>query len=51
MAKFVVHVVVTYQYEVEALNEAEAEQMGWDFDKYSFSSEVYSIDVHKQEFE
>lgn len=40
-------VVVTYEYEVEADNEEQAEQMGWEYEDYPYSGEVYSIDVEE----
>jgi len=43
-----VKVIVEYNYEVEAENEVEAEQMGWEYEDYGYSAEVYSIDVEEQ---
>ncbi len=43
-----VKVVVEYMYEVEAENEAEAEEQGWHYEDYAYSGEVYSIDVDEQ---
>lgn len=45
MATFDIKVVVEYFYEVEADTEAEAEELGWHYEDYAFSGEVYSIDV------
>lgn len=45
MATFDIKVVVEYFYEVEAENETEAEELGWHYEDYAFSGEVYSIDV------
>jgi hypothetical protein len=45
MATFDIKVVVEYFYEVEADNETEAEELGWHYEDYAFSGEVYSIDV------
>jgi proline racemase len=44
-----VKVVVEYMYEVEADNEAEAEEQGWMYEDYAYSGEVYSIKVDEQE--
>ena len=40
-------VVVEYYYEVEAEDEAAAEEMGWHYEDYPFGAEVYSIDVQE----
>lgn len=48
MPTYDVKVVVEYFYEVEAENEAEAEELGWHYEDYAFSGEVYSIDVDEQ---
>ena len=45
MATFDIKVIVEYFYEVEAENETEAEELGWHYEDYAFSGEVYSIDV------
>jgi hypothetical protein len=45
MPTFDIKVVVEYFYEVEAENETEAEELGWHYEDYAFSGEVYSIDV------
>jgi len=45
MATFDIKVVVEYFYEVEADNETEAEELGWHYEDYAFSGEVYSIAV------
>jgi hypothetical protein len=45
MPTFDIKVVVEYFYEVEADNETEAEELGWHYEDYAFSGEVYSIDV------
>lgn len=47
MATFDVKVIVEYYYEVEAENEQEAEELGWHYEDYAHSGEVYSIDVTK----
>lgn len=47
MPQFNVKVIVEYNYEVEAENEEEAETMGWEYEDYSYSGEVYSIDVEE----
>lgn len=49
MPVYDVKVIVEYNYEVEADNEQEAEMLGWEYEEYSFSGEVYSIDVYEQE--
>jgi hypothetical protein len=49
LPKFDLKVIVEYYYEVEAENEAEAEELGWHYEDYAFSGEVYSIDVTEQE--
>ncbi len=45
MATYDIKVIVEYNYEVEADNEQEAEELGWHYEDYSFGGEVYSIDV------
>ena len=49
MPTYDVKVVVTYEYEVEADNEKQAEEQGWMYEDYAYSAEVYSIDVYEQE--
>lgn len=49
MPTYDVKVIVEYYYEVEADNEAEAEKLGWAYEEYSHSGEVYSIEVEEQE--
>ena len=51
MPKFDLKVTVDYHYEVEAENEAEAEELGWHYEDYAFTGEVYSIKVDEQEEE
>jgi hypothetical protein len=41
-------VTVEYNYEVEAENEAAAEELGWHYEDYGFTAEVYSIEVDEQ---
>jgi hypothetical protein len=48
MPTYDVKVVVEYFYEVEADNAEQAEQMGWEYEDYSYGAEVYSIDVDEQ---
>jgi hypothetical protein len=48
MPTFDVKVIVEYNYEVEADNAEEAESMGWEYEDYSYTAEVYSIDVDEQ---
>lgn len=45
MPTFDIKTVVEYFYEVEAENEKEAEELGWRYEDYAFSGEVYSIKV------
>jgi hypothetical protein len=45
MPTFDIKVVVEYFYEVEAEDEQAAEELGWHYEDYAFSGEVYSIDV------
>ena len=45
MPTFDIKTVVEYFYEVEAENEKEAEELGWHYEDYAFSGEVYSIKV------
>lgn len=45
MPTYDVKVVVEYFYEVEAENAEQAEELGWHYEDYAFSGEVYSIDV------
>ena len=49
MPTFDIKVVVEYMYEVEAEDEAAAEELGWHYEDYAYSGEVYSIDVDEQE--
>ena len=49
MPTYDVKVIVEYNYEVEAETEEEAEQMGWEYEDYSYAGEVYSIEVYEQE--
>jgi hypothetical protein len=51
LPKFDLKVTVDYHYEVEAENEAEAEELGWHYEDYAFTGEVYSIKVEEQEEE
>jgi hypothetical protein len=45
MATYNVAVVVVYNYEVEAENEAEAVDQGWQYEDYAHFAEVDTIDV------
>lgn len=49
MPTYDVKVIVEYNYEVEADTPEEAEEQGWHYDDYGYSSEVYSIEVDEQE--
>lgn len=44
-----VKVVVHYDYEVEAENEAEAIEQGWAYEDYAYNGEVYSIKTEELE--
>jgi hypothetical protein len=48
MPTYDLKVIVEYNYEVEAENAEEAEKMGWEYEDYGYSSEVYSIEVDEQ---
>jgi len=48
MPTYDIKVIVEYNYEVEAENETEAEELGWHYEDYAFSGEVYSIKVDEQ---
>ena len=45
MPTFDIKVTVEYFYEVEAEDEKAAEELGWHYEDYAYSGEVYSIDV------
>jgi hypothetical protein len=45
MPTFDIKVTVEYFYEVEAENEQAAEELGWHYEDYAYSGEVYSIKV------
>lgn len=49
MPTYDLKVIVEYNYEVEAENETEAEELGWYYEDHSYSGEVYSIEVNEQE--
>lgn len=49
MPTYDVKVIVEYNYEVEAEDLEAAQEMGWEYEDYSYSGEVYSIDVYEQE--
>jgi hypothetical protein len=51
MPRYDLKVVVEYFYEVEAENESEANDLGWHYEDYAFSGEVYSIQVTEIEEE
>ena len=48
MPMYDIKVRVDYHYEVEADNEAEAEEQGWHYEDYGYTAEVYSIEVDEQ---
>lgn len=48
MPMYDLKVTVEYFYEVEAENEAEAEEQGWHYEDYAHTGEVYSIEVDEQ---
>ena len=48
MATYDVKVIVEYNYEVEADSDKEAEEQGWMYEDYSWTGEVYSIEIDEQ---
>ena len=48
MATYDVKVLVEYNYEVEADSDKEAEEQGWMYEDYSWTAEVYSIEIDEQ---
>jgi hypothetical protein len=48
MKTYDVKVVVEYFYEVEAEDEQAAEELGWNYEEYGYTGEVYSIDVEEK---
>jgi KaiC/GvpD/RAD55 family RecA-like ATPase len=48
MPTYDIKVIVEYFFEVEADNAEQAEELGWHYEDYAFSGEVYSIDVDEQ---
>jgi hypothetical protein len=48
MPTYDVKVLVEYNYEVEANSDKEAEEQGWMYEDYSYSGEVYSIEIDEQ---
>jgi hypothetical protein len=49
MPTYDIKVTVEYQYEVEAENDTEAEELGWHYEDHAYSGEVYSIEIEQQE--
>ena len=49
MPMYDIKVTVEYQYEVEAENDTEAEELGWHYEDHAYSGEVYSIEIEQQE--
>lgn len=47
MGRYYVKVRVDLEYEVEAENEEQAEELGWHWEDYTMFSDVYSIDVEE----
>jgi hypothetical protein len=47
MPKYYVKTIVEYWTEEEFDNEEEAEKAGWNYEEWSHSAEVYSIDVEE----
>lgn len=45
MPTYDVRVIVEYNYEVEAENEAAAEEEGWNYEEYRMFGDVYTIEV------
>jgi hypothetical protein len=48
MPTYDIKVIVEYNYEVEAETPKEAEELGWHYEDYAYSGEVYSIEVDEQ---
>ena len=48
MPTYDIKVTVEYNYEVEADNEVQAEELGWHYEDYAYTGEVYSIEVDEQ---
>lgn len=44
-----VKVIVEYNFEVEADDAEQAEAIGWYYENYAYSAEVYSIEVDEDE--
>jgi len=49
MPNYRIQVTVNFDYEIEADNEADAEEQGWKWEDYTPWSDVYSIDVEELE--
>lgn len=49
MPTYRLKVTVEYDYEVEADSFDEAEKEGWNYDDYSYTGEVYNIEVEELE--
>lgn len=49
MNTYAIKTTVDYYFEVEAENEQEAEELGWQYEDYAFAGEVYSIKVDLME--
>lgn len=45
MNTYAIKTTVDYYFEVEAEDEAAAEELGWQYEDYAFAGEVYSISV------
>jgi hypothetical protein len=45
MNTYNVRVQVYYDFEVEAESQEEAEKEGWNYEEYSYTGEVWNIDV------
>jgi hypothetical protein len=49
MPKYTVDVKVDFTFDVEADNQVQAEQMGWNWEDYKMYSTVYSIEAEEIE--
>jgi hypothetical protein len=47
MGLYNVKVVVEYEYEVEADSLEEAEKQGFEYEEYSYTGDIYSIDAEE----
>lgn len=47
MPTYAIHTVVEYDFEVEADSPQEAEELGWAYEDFYFTGQVYSIGVEE----